>query len=330
MQQRPRRLSSGILQLYPTSSSLRSPVSRSQYLCASFDDVPLFAGIRDEVAAASIERIVALFPTQAASFESSFGGSLLLQLAKYCWILNIPLDNLKECHRSVDLARAALKVLATMTFESEAKSLVLEEVPEEFEGIFVTKRSKQKDRKKAKRATRTISIDTKPFDQLRVDVPNSQDAALALEKGLLDDQKQVLRVWSTFCFSSQFSPSPQHYLKVLRISDYAGLFKKAYIKEVTMVDALSQNGSTAQTDNIASDTAPVVSVPSAFPHVQPIKAAFYFDSVQGFGDWRILISTRADRNLREAKRSDKNHFRIILKKIKFVVRSYLSNVILIV
>ena len=52
--------------------------------------------------------------------------------------------------------------------------------------------------------------------------------------------------------------------------------------------------------------------------VQPMKAALYFDSADGFGDWRILISTRADRNLREAKRGDQNLFRIIIKKIKYV------------
>ena len=50
--------------------------------------------------------------------------------------------------------------------------------------------------------------------------------------------------------------------------------------------------------------------------IQPMKAAFHFDSVDGFGEWQILVSTRADRNLREYKRSDQKLFRIILKKIK--------------
>jgi hypothetical protein len=47
-----------------------------------------------------------------------------------------------------------------------------------------------------------------------------------------------------------------------------------------------------------------------------MKAALYFDSVDGFGQWRILISGRADRNLREMKKKDINLFRITLKKIK--------------
>ncbi len=57
-------------------------------------------------------------------------------------------------------------------------------------------------------------------------------------------------------------------------------------------------------------------VPEGYPNIQPMKAALYFDSVEGFGDWPILISTRADKNLREAKRDDQKTFRIYLKKIR--------------
>ena len=60
----------------------------------------------------------------------------------------------------------------------------------------------------------------------------------------------------------------------------------------------------------------VSEVPSAYPWIQPMKAAFHFDSVEGFGDWRILVSTRADRDLRTAKKSDQKLFKIILKKIR--------------
>lgn len=74
--------------------------------------------------------------------------------------------------------------------------------------------------------------------------------------------------------------------------------------------------SSGDTDTDVLAETPASSIPSAFPFVQPAKAALYFDSADGFGDWRILISTRADRNLREAKKKDKNTFRIILKKIK--------------
>lgn len=54
-----------------------------------------------------------------------------------------------------------------------------------------------------------------------------------------------------------------------------------------------------------------------------MKAALYFDSAEGFGQWRILISGRADRNLRETRKKDTNLFRITLKKIRYrFVSSY--------
>lgn len=62
---------------------------------------------------------------------------------------------------------------------------------------------------------------------------------------------------------------------------------------------------------------PLAETPSAFPMVQPMKAALYFDSADGFGEWRILISTRADRNLREARNKDPTSFKIYYKKIKY-------------
>lgn len=54
------------------------------------------------------------------------------------------------------------------------------------------------------------------------------------------------------------------------------------------------------------------------PYVQPAKAALYFDSVQGFGEWRILISTAADANLRQTRKRSPELFRITIKKIKYV------------
>lgn len=50
--------------------------------------------------------------------------------------------------------------------------------------------------------------------------------------------------------------------------------------------------------------------------IQPIKAALYFENVEGFGEWRILISTKAQKYLREAKRGNSAMFEIVVKKIK--------------
>ena len=49
------------------------------------------------------------------------------------------------------------------------------------------------------------------------------------------------------------------------------------------------------------------------------RSAHYFDSVEGFGEWVIYISTAADGHLRQYRRKDKKIFGIIVKKIRSVL-----------
>ena len=56
---------------------------------------------------------------------------------------------------------------------------------------------------------------------------------------------------------------------------------------------------------------------SAYPRVQPMKAALYFENADGFGDWRIIIGTDATKKLRELANGDKKRCAIVLKKIKY-------------
>ena len=50
--------------------------------------------------------------------------------------------------------------------------------------------------------------------------------------------------------------------------------------------------------------------------IQPMRAALYFEDIEGFGEWTVLLSTRAQRDLRDVKQADGAMFRIVLKKIK--------------
>lgn len=50
--------------------------------------------------------------------------------------------------------------------------------------------------------------------------------------------------------------------------------------------------------------------------IQSMKAALYFDNIEGFGEWSVLLSTRAQKNLRDFKRADGAMFRIVMVKIK--------------
>lgn len=47
-----------------------------------------------------------------------------------------------------------------------------------------------------------------------------------------------------------------------------------------------------------------------------MKTALYFDDIKGFGDWVILLSTRAQKDLRDIKRVDSAIFRTVMKNIE--------------
>jgi len=53
-----------------------------------------------------------------------------------------------------------------------------------------------------------------------------------------------------------------------------------------------------------------------FPAAQLTTAVLYFDDVEGFGEWSVLLSTGALKALREVERADGAMFQIVLKKIK--------------
>jgi len=54
----------------------------------------------------------------------------------------------------------------------------------------------------------------------------------------------------------------------------------------------------------------------AFHTIQPMKATVYFDDIEGFGEWAILLSTRAQKYLRDIRCADFPMFQILIKKIK--------------
>ncbi|KAG1841506.1 hypothetical protein F4604DRAFT_1598139 [Suillus subluteus] len=73
------------------------------------------------------------------------------------------------------------------------------------------------------------------------------------------------------------------------------------------------------------DAESLINRPNAYPMVQPMKAALYFDNADGFGEWPIVISTEACKNLREFRRADGKIFEIIVKKIKQLSNGHFSD-----
>ncbi|OJA08894.1 hypothetical protein AZE42_07842 [Rhizopogon vesiculosus] len=125
----------------------------------------------------------------------------------------------------------------------------------------------------------------------------TSEAATSLTIAILAELKEIL----------------SFYFSLLRRTELAGVIKALLLSNAGG-SAKDVSPDVSYTEVVESPVQP----PSAYPTVQPMKAALYFDNADGFGEWRILISTEAYRNLREYRRADEKIFKIIVKKIKFV------------
>jgi len=50
-----------------------------------------------------------------------------------------------------------------------------------------------------------------------------------------------------------------------------------------------------------------------------MRVALYLDSVEGFGEWPIILSGRAQKDLRNVNNADGAMFQIVMEKIKWVL-----------
>ncbi|SJL05399.1 uncharacterized protein ARMOST_08766 [Armillaria ostoyae] len=155
----------------------------------------------------------------------------------------------------------------------------------------------QKKRKQAKRAENAAALVEKDFDVLDVDMPETSSDASILVDGILQTQKDAL----------------EFYLEELCCPEVSLSFKERAI--VALPPAEEEKTASLTVTTVSEDSARA-ELPSAYPIVQPMKSALYFDSAEGFGEWTIIISTNADDFLRSTHRKDASTFQIIVKKIK--------------
>ncbi|KZP30397.1 hypothetical protein FIBSPDRAFT_1038357 [Athelia psychrophila] len=235
--------------------------------------------------------VFAYFPSTADAFDSSLGGILLRQFCTSLFSIRRALPRalelqLDDLRLPVDNAPAVLKSLS--------------------EGIDALN-SQVNPRKKGKGGARFSNLDA--FRKLGIFVPSTAQEAELITNQLLDEQKGILKT----------------YFDVLQDTSHAHIFKHEY---------LSQFQVAPHVDVIPAEAAPEVEEPqpiealaeqSAHPAVQPMKAALFFDSAAGFGDWRLLLSTRATKDLREARRADQALFKIIVKKMKELSNGHFSD-----
>ncbi|SJL05199.1 uncharacterized protein ARMOST_08565 [Armillaria ostoyae] len=128
----------------------------------------------------------------------------------------------------------------------------------------------------------------KYFDVLNVNIPKTSSQAYILVDLILQSQQDTMKF----------------YLKLLRHPEISTSLKESFIVSASPIE-LEKN-----TSGI------VAKLPSAYPIVQPMKSALYFDTANGFGDWMVVISTNADNLLRRAHKRNLTAFNAIVEKIK--------------
>ncbi|KAF8554534.1 hypothetical protein OG21DRAFT_1462307 [Imleria badia] len=266
-------------------------------------------------AEAVVHKILDTFPTNPALVEASFASILLRRLSSVLFALPPDLfstDMIRHIGRYkvyVEDALPVLTLLCTAEFSAyitpdQAPTSPLEEPEydnEEFSGFLVRNKKQKKSKRKNKSTASTI--DMTPFHKLGVKLPSNNAEASEMTRDISDDLKMILK----------------SYLELLLEPVLAQQFKDAYIS--TGDNATVHPSGPQETKAVEA----VEQKSSAYPKVQPMKAALYFENADGFGEWRIIIGTDATKKLRELANGDKKKCAIVVKKIKQLSNGHFSD-----
>ncbi|KAM5542268.1 hypothetical protein V8D89_004141 [Ganoderma adspersum] len=242
-------------------------------------------------------------PQTAEEFLPSVVYKLLAQFSvslclRYQRVSDVP-QGLVVHKQSVQLAFSVLQAISLDLGETPAEESV------DVSGTRWAAKSKEKQAQKRKRSIHTgraPTIDVKSILEYGALVPTSKSEATALAGTVIAEQMAILRA----------------FFDAFRKEETAAFFKTVYLPPPP--PPLAVTISAQRRDSINSPISPIVPFSSAshgaFPLVQPMKAALYFDNADGFGLWRIQMSGRADRDLRQWRNRDAEIFEIIIAKVK--------------
>ncbi|KIN94542.1 hypothetical protein M404DRAFT_380086 [Pisolithus tinctorius Marx 270] len=246
-----------------------------------------------------VERIFSAFPKEPALIPQSFVKDLLFKISHT--LFSIPPDllttdlskNIGQFRQYVDNVLPVLAMLCCADFASETSitegraELVDEDIP-------FYKQKVKKQRRKVKQAA--AAVDPALFFKLGVPVPTTNEGARRMANDIAEKLKLDL----------------DFYLSALSSPELAMPLKNAYVQH------LSDHSTSERLRTVVepSTSVAVETQPSAYPTVQPMKAALYFDNADGFGEWRVLIGTDVTKKLTEFRENDRQKFKIVVKKIK--------------
>ncbi|KAM5542257.1 hypothetical protein V8D89_004130 [Ganoderma adspersum] len=193
---------------------------------------------------------------------------------------------------------AVLRELLKLQFDSPFNR----ELSEDGELPFVIRNGEtQRERKRARRENRTLGPDHEVFTAYGASVPQTPAETLLLMRRICDSQRRVLK----------------EYLDTFRQPDIVEAIKNAFLEPLSdFPDETSKEGSVDSDEDEAVDS-------TLAPSVHPRKAAVLFDSEEGLGEWHLILTPRAIRDLRQAR--DGKLFNIFIKKIRELSNGHFSD-----
>ncbi|KAH7101434.1 hypothetical protein BKA62DRAFT_703810 [Auriculariales sp. MPI-PUGE-AT-0066] len=170
---------------------------------------------------------------------------------------------------------------------------------------FFKARQPQGAKKRARRATASVAksaLDERAFRALHLRAPtNSHEAA---ETGW--------HIWD------KLEVNIEALLVVITSHDCVAALQQAILTASTASSPVSSR------QKIKSPSTPTYATPETVrtnrvvneAPVQSIRGALYLDNIKELGPWRILVASRAERDLRQFHNRDNKTFKIVLKKLK--------------
>ncbi|KAI0079050.1 hypothetical protein K474DRAFT_1770489 [Panus rudis PR-1116 ss-1] len=258
-----------------------------------------YSVINSEAAGFMKECIVLHFPQPPTEFPESLAHRLLSHLSRFCdqWNIQVPTINTNELYQAVELAPAALKA-ALELLDSMA---TLPESPTD--SLRSGKARKERDRQRyqrqqtlQKRAVRRLDVDCTPITRFGLNVPQSEESAREVVDVIMRGQLETLT----------------KYLDLLRDPSLKESIKNAYIP------------STQDRAPPVTALQPMNNRPASASAVSKLAQSTYvYESPADFGPWRLLVSGRANRQLREKRRS-RELWNAIMKTMRYLSHGHFS------
>ncbi|KAG2023676.1 hypothetical protein CC2G_001306 [Coprinopsis cinerea AmutBmut pab1-1] len=156
------------------------------------------------------------------------------------------------------------------------------------------------------------------------DADDSVFQALDMVKPTCPDDADVLALKLVFKLKEVLVK----YLDILQTQKVATAVRTSLVRALSDVQAVNAKPK-PDLAKIKTEMGPVwnniTSPTSAISFAQPLKAALYFDSAFGFGQWEIMLSSRGISDLKAAYKRNRKLFNIVMKKIKELSNAHFSD-----